>query len=431
MGKDSRRLAKKESRQHRWIAMACARDATAPPRTTILDVPNDLIELVLLRVRTPVCLFRAAATCMAWRRVVASAGFLHRFRAIHGPRLLLGHYCINTKDMEHSTAVFIPSPPRPAKHLRQRLSLDFIPDHSPYTYTHEQVLIDSRGGLLAFVQGNWDAVVCDPWTRQYKQLHFPWGEDDDCSYYFIGAFLLAAAADDDASSGSPMSSFMLLCAYLVLDYTHDTLEAHSYIFSATQDCWLEPPAGFDTGPRGHWTSKWSCRAGGSIFWFDHDGYVLTLDENTSEFSTFKLPAAPDDDYKYSRAYLLYHNHNIRVVCGGAESAVRIVCVADDNLEVLTRVRGASECTVERRVGLCQLANIEDRPDRSWRFVDTDTDTTPAALLEMGAFSQSSTLFFSLDVETMKLQRLDNKTAGSAARMFPYEIPWPQTIGACL
>ncbi|CAO1939566.1 unnamed protein product [Urochloa humidicola] len=409
--------------------MACARDGgTAPPRMSIADLPDDLIELVLLRVRTPICLFRAAATCKAWRRVVAGASFLHRFRTIHGPRLLLGHYCINAKDMELRTAVFIPSPPRPAQHLRQRLSLDFVPSSSPYTYTHEQVLIDSRGGLLAFVQGYWDAVVCDPWTRQYKQLHFPWGENDYCRYYFIGAFLLDAAVDDDAN-GSLMSSFMVLCAYRVVDDFHDTLEAHSYVFSATQDRWLEPPAGLDTGPRGHWTTEWSCRAGGSIFWFDHDGYVLALDEDTSEFSTFQLPAAPNDDYIYSRAYQLYQKHNIRVVGGGAEGAVRIVCVADGNLEVLTWVRGASECTVERRVGLCQLANIEDRPDQSWRFVDTGT--TLAALLELGAFSQSSTLFFSLDVETMKLQRLDDKTTESTARMFPYEIPWPQTINACL
>ncbi|CAL4905635.1 unnamed protein product [Urochloa decumbens] len=434
MGKDSRRRAKKESRRRRRIASACARENSVPPPTRILDVlPDDLIELILLRVRTTICLFRAAATCKPLRRVVAGDGFLHRFRAIHSPRLLLGHYCIsNAKGMDDKTAVFVPSPPRPGNNLWQRLSLDFLPGPSPYSYTHERVLIDSRGGLLAFLQGNWDAVVCDPWTRQYKKLHFPWGGHDDCCYYFMGAFLLDASVDDDGGNGSPMSNFMLLCAYLVVDYYYDRVEVHACVFSARQDRWLEPPAGMDVGYGYYWTcdSGWSLRAGGSVFWFNHEGYMLAVDENSGEFSKFRLSAAPDDGLDYFRAYHLYDKHNIRVVGGGAESAVRIVCVADGNLEVLTRVHGASECTVERRVGLCQFAKIEDKPDQSWRFVDTDT--TLAALLELGAFSPSSTFYFSLGVETMKLQRLDDRTTNlSAARVFPYEIPWPQTISACL
>jgi hypothetical protein len=87
-------------------------------------------------------------------------------------------------------AGFFPWPPRPANHLRQRLSL---PRLSPFSYIDERVLTDSRGGLLAFIRDNWHAVVVDPLTRQYMEVRFPWGWDDvdlrrDCSYCCIGAF---------------------------------------------------------------------------------------------------------------------------------------------------------------------------------------------------------------------------------------------------
>jgi hypothetical protein len=58
----------------------------------------------------------------------------------------------------------------------------------------------------------------------------------------------------------------------------------------------------------------------------------------------------------------------------------------------------------------------------------DTTTAAAATLVLSAFSPSSTLLFSLDVQTMKLQRANKMTATlNAKRVFPYELPWPLTI----
>jgi len=109
--------------------------------------------------------------------------------------------------------------------------------------------------------------------------------------------------------------------------------------------------------------------------------------------------------------------------------VCIVRLVDDDLEVLKVTRahhGGWECMVERSVGQCQLANIEFRADRSWRFLDTTM--AAAATLVLGAFSPSSTLLFSLDVQTMKLQPANKMTTTlNAKRVFPYELPWPHTI----
>lgn len=138
----------------------------------------DLLELILLRVPTPVCLFRAAATCALWRRVIAGDdSFLQRARSHRRPtNHLLGHYSVTRtmkRGLSRTVTEFIPSPERPAVGLRQRLSVDFLVNVDYKNKWPE--LTDSRGGLPAFVLHNtWYAVVCDPWTRKYTELQFPW-----------------------------------------------------------------------------------------------------------------------------------------------------------------------------------------------------------------------------------------------------------------
>ncbi|CAL4891398.1 unnamed protein product [Urochloa decumbens] len=356
-----------------------------------------------------------------------------RFRSPREQHRLLGHYCVNPKKMDDGirrlNAEFIPMP---ANHPRRRLSLDFLPQPPPYTYSHERVLTDSRGGLLAFVEDNWYAVVCDPRTRQYRKVRFPWGQDDDdsdwdCSYHCIGVFLLDADDDDGSGSRSPMSRFRVLCVCLVLDYMSDTIKAHSCVYSARHNRWLRSWSVTRKNiGHGHWTDGCSSdlldtykrivgRAGGSIFWSGHRGHVLAVDESTGQFSKFRLPVAARSKHHSSK--------NLRVV-GGGGAGLRIVRLVDGDLEVLLLTarghHGARECTVERRAGLHRLANIEDRPDQSWRFVDAAT--TPAALV-LGAFSDASISLFCLNVETMKLQRLNEKTTMIAGRVFPYELPY--------
>jgi hypothetical protein len=55
-----------------------------------MDV-DDTVVLILERINSLVSLIRAASTCRRWRRVMADAGFLRRFRSLHGPPVT-GHY---------------------------------------------------------------------------------------------------------------------------------------------------------------------------------------------------------------------------------------------------------------------------------------------------------------------------------------------------
>ena len=72
--------------------------------TTVHDFPDDVLELVLLRLGSSVSLVRAASAGKRWCRVVADAGFLARFRLLRVPRIL-GPY-LNCGD----TPVFVPLP---------------------------------------------------------------------------------------------------------------------------------------------------------------------------------------------------------------------------------------------------------------------------------------------------------------------------------
>ncbi|WVZ90960.1 hypothetical protein U9M48_037210 [Paspalum notatum var. saurae] len=403
MGKGSRRR-----RRAKKTTESCKGHRPERPTTGIVDIPDVVLELILLRVRTPTCLFRAAATCKRWRRVIAGDGFLHRFRSRggHGSHLLLGHYVATTEPWgRKNNAEFVPSPPRPAIGLRQRLSLDFLIQPGEERHIRQE-LTDCRGGLLALVRDNWYAVVCDPWTRQYKELPpFPWGEDlsddddEDVFYDCRGAFLVDAGADND--NDGP------LCRV-------------SGCYARVDNRWVSTT----TFGSGEISNTLVGRAGGSIFW-SGGTLLLALDESIGEFSMFELPLASGEC-----RYRSYHSQNLRVVAGEVAGAVRIVRVVDgSSLEVLTatRANGAWECMVESRFSLGQLSNIEVKPDRSWNFVDT---ASAAGLLVLGVRSPSSnpTLLFSVDIETMKMElQPEPETSKTTQRVFPYERPWPKTI----
>ncbi|KAJ1266365.1 hypothetical protein BS78_08G145600 [Paspalum vaginatum] len=370
--------------------------------TGIADIPDDLLELVLLRVRTPACLFRAAATCKLWRRVIARDGFLHRFRSRHGhsPHLLLGHYVVTTDPYTDTmTAEFVPTPPPPAVRLRQCASLDFLIQPDDGTFCR-QVLTDSRGGLLAFVRDNSYAVVC------------------------LGAYFL----DAGSSSSSTMSSFRLLCACVITDDYDDDCWVESCVFSARDNRWVSHSTHVGDEEVSSMCAllvydAFVGRAGGSSFWAGgYYNHVVALDESTGEFSNFELPLSPRGP----------SGQNLRVVAGGAAGAVHLFHLVDDGiLEVLTASRAAAhgdwECTLETSVGLYQpVANIiEAQTIQSWWFIDTGTTTAGMLVLKAFLPSSGATLMFSLDVETTKLQPVTNTT--TYLRVFPYERPWPQTI----
>ncbi|CAN6361557.1 unnamed protein product [Urochloa humidicola] len=52
---------------------------------------DDVLRLVLERVDSHVSLIRAAAVCKRWRRAIADAAFLRRYRSLHAPAVAGGY----------------------------------------------------------------------------------------------------------------------------------------------------------------------------------------------------------------------------------------------------------------------------------------------------------------------------------------------------
>uniref|UniRef100_A0A0D9XCI5 F-box domain-containing protein n=1 Tax=Leersia perrieri TaxID=77586 RepID=A0A0D9XCI5_9ORYZ len=95
------------------------------------DIPDDVLEVVLLRLQFAACLIRAACVCKRWRRVIVTAdiAFLRCFHANHGPDLV-GHYHYVGPSVSDAAFVHVSSPV-----LVQgcHFSLDFVPDTDSWT----------------------------------------------------------------------------------------------------------------------------------------------------------------------------------------------------------------------------------------------------------------------------------------------------------
>ena len=110
--------------------------------TTVHDLPEHILERILLCLGPSPCLVRAAAACRGWCRVVADAGFLARLCSAHPHGTRLGHYLGGRL----KSTVFVPFSPAAAivvPRLR-RFNLDILPgDRGSWE------LLDSRGTVAA------------------------------------------------------------------------------------------------------------------------------------------------------------------------------------------------------------------------------------------------------------------------------------------
>ncbi|KAF8673159.1 hypothetical protein HU200_048707 [Digitaria exilis] len=359
------------------------------------DLPQELLEVVLLHARSSVCLIRAAATCKLWRRVIAAGdrgAFLRRFRRLHPPDVL-GHWHYHEGRRRHRP-VFFPSPDAPVVDVRGRDSLDFL-DHHHYRVSRNMELSDGgcSSSLLAFVKNCSTVVVCDPWTRHHRELTpmCPWKGDSNRGFHskiIIGVFLLAAD-DDDAAGGVNMSCFRLLCVSLARKH-YGNATAWATMYSARDDRWVSLGSR-DVGnimPDGSYSfnacSKFLGRAGGSLCWSGHvSNGVLHLDESSGVFSTFTLPPDVHHDHQSS-----YHRGNLRVVGGGSGGSVRLARILDDDLEVLRWSRDGGRKCMNANYTCAAAAGAERTtamPERSRRAGETSTpiiNDLPQDLLEL-------------------------------------------------
>ncbi|KAF8642545.1 hypothetical protein HU200_067222 [Digitaria exilis] len=95
--------------------------------TFLLDLPDDILELILLSLHSPLWLVWATSTCKRWRRIISTVGFTRRFHAIHSRRpVVAGSYHNDYNNDGYMQPRFGPSPFATAIHA-SNFSLNFLP----------------------------------------------------------------------------------------------------------------------------------------------------------------------------------------------------------------------------------------------------------------------------------------------------------------
>ncbi|KAL6846393.1 hypothetical protein ACP4OV_023841 [Aristida adscensionis] len=359
-----------------------------------LAIPEEVLELILLRVASVVSLICAASTCKQWRRIVSDAGFRRRFRSLHGRLITVAGYYY-TGAVSH----FVLSPSTTID--GRRFSLGFLPG-DPRAWN----LKDSRGSLLLLDHhlcegGTWfvNLVICEPVTRRHETLL---SLSSNCR--LTGAFILDGQGAEEAG-GVSMSNFRVLCVLFHEDRTHAGVftSGRSWRVASVEDIRLDV--------MGHTTS--------SVYLYKGGGRAVAVDRNTAELLPMVLPDGGAEDWDS-------HMRDRRVtVTAGRDGEARIVVgeAGWKNLKVFARLQmqgRGREWAMERSIQLLLLGG-----GGPWYYgqpVSISVYKTGKVLVQaqfMGCVR--------LDIETGKMKRhVRNPKKGP---VYPYELPWP-TSRAC-
>nr|CAB3454588.1 unnamed protein product [Digitaria exilis] len=215
------------------------------PGLELLDLHEDLLREILLRIGVPADLIRASAACVAFRRFVAEPSFFRRYRAINRP-LLLGF--LYAADHHHLQPVEAPHPNAPAAgalyraanfSFAQRLPRRRAPFHFESWLSCD--LRDGRVLLMSrvFVRNrckcrdifSLNLAVCDPLSQLYlllppllpKDLLASFQLQQHCSPCFE-AFLVPSTEEDETS-------------FRVIAVTMTDAKMVVFVFASDTGCW--------------------------------------------------------------------------------------------------------------------------------------------------------------------------------------------------
>ncbi|KAG8056412.1 hypothetical protein GUJ93_ZPchr0002g23147 [Zizania palustris] len=425
------RIQRRDKLKRASRKVVAARAGTA---TTVKDVSDHILEVILLRLESPVCLVRAAAACTRWRRVIADASFLRSFRLLHGKtRRVAGHYHTVDPSFGPPSAgvamgnVFVPSPPHNGIDARF-FSLDFLPD-----YDESWELADSRGSLLLLSKkrkpiGWWEAaaprrffpdlVVCEPLTRRCQGIVSPvYLRRHQC----LGVFLLDGDGDE-AGGRIGMSNFRVICALHDHEWQHELAVPMACVFtSGSNGGWrvVQSTAAVDL-PERFDSISFAGHANGRLYWGIEDedgGAMLVLDESTHEFSLAMFPGTVGASYD---------KWTFRVIAGD-DGALRVVRVISKDLKVFAQLAGSGEWVLEKLVNLPEVTRA--LPGRKETFFLQGAEIVAASAAYVLVTPKEKRWLFSVELETLQVERMHerNRYAGAA---YSYELPWPPALEAC-
>ncbi|CAN6211924.1 unnamed protein product [Urochloa humidicola] len=155
--------------------------AKAPrSKLPLLDLSEDLLWEILLRIGSPADLIRASAACGTFRRLIADPCFLRRYRSIHPPLLLGFLYSKSMFETARFQSAEAPHPNAPAARALARASnfcfRSYLPVRcNPWEYrdtSDGRVLVDCIREGHGFTLP--DLAVCDPLSCRWLLLCLPY-----------------------------------------------------------------------------------------------------------------------------------------------------------------------------------------------------------------------------------------------------------------
>uniref|UniRef100_A0A0E0LM31 F-box domain-containing protein n=1 Tax=Oryza punctata TaxID=4537 RepID=A0A0E0LM31_ORYPU len=264
-----------------------------------LDLTDELLEEVLVRLPTAADLVRASMACASFRRLITGHAFLRRFRRLHPPPVL-----------GILAAGFLAAqPPHPSAAAARAFAdpdaadffCSFIPSRDRWCHRH---FSDGRFLLSAIPEGSDPArdhralvkefAVCDPLYRRYLLL--PAIPDDLASLVneseiaSFEPFLCHAAEDEEDTMFRVICLAQCEAKLLAFIYSRGSGQWHAVEF----DGWRDLTRG-TRNPYPSYEPELSGRyyAHGCFCWVMHwVSKLLVLDTCSFEFSSIDLPPGP-------------------------------------------------------------------------------------------------------------------------------------------
>ncbi|RCV26090.1 hypothetical protein SEVIR_5G224400v4 [Setaria viridis] len=406
--------------------MTSVTDPSQPPpaRTpsTIHSLGEDLLLDIFLRLPSLAALIRAALTCRAWRRAVASSpAFRRHFRDIHRAPLL-GLF-FETPSVGQAPAV--PAFPSfvPARRSDRDLAAAVRGGDFFLTSLQERPggphgwdILDCRGGYILLRNDEEEIMaVLNPLARRSERF-FDLAHEDTLQghrgYPVVCYNACLLCSDED-----PLSFRVVLLA-------HDESRVRATFFSSDTNewsilPWVNVPA--SSSRKKFWLLDSSMQSKGFLYWvYKNRKYMITLNTVTMEFSVDELPQ-------------LLKNEHCSFVVGETSSGARCIVYAIDFCVGLLLRR--TENGIIERWDLQWAARLDTQLDQvlgelisvydELQVVAVRDGFAYLATSEKSDDTQTPSWFLSFCLQTMELEKLFQRTYD--AGVYPYVMTWPPSL----
>ncbi|RCV11307.1 LOW QUALITY PROTEIN: hypothetical protein SETIT_2G175400v2 [Setaria italica] len=353
-------------------------------------IPDDIVELILLRLDLVICLTRAASTNGA-------ASFRRR---LPPPLPLSAHTARRRRRLPQR-----PEDPTPILHpvaVGDRRRPPLLPRLPPWHLRSIWSVKDSRGSLLLLDRFHlekgtgWlsDLVVCEPLTWRYEIIP-PLSTSTNYQYQLVEAFLVDNG-DGTEEGCDGMSNFRVLCVLQGYNRTY------AGVFTSGSTSWWGRIFG------GQWTSTLGLTTR-SIYFYSGEGRVTSMDLSTAGRVII--------DWDGGDGHMSWCS--MTVTAGRESEPLVVVGELGCNVKVYARQHGSGgEWALQKSIELSEATRGLLRFG-CWDLIQAASLShyRPGSVL-IQQESGSRVTCFRLDVETVEMQMLPDQNA------YSIEVPLP-------